>query len=152
MASNEGPLPAAGSGDSASPSGAPRPAPAQGRIVLVLTGPIARADVIALCERAETLLRAGRGDQVLCDVAALDDPDAVTVDALARLALTARRLGRNLTIRGACGELRKMLAFAGLDEVLPCGADSGLEPWGQPEEREQARGVEEEADPGDPIP
>jgi hypothetical protein len=77
-------------------------------------------------------------------------PDAVTVEALARLQLTARRLGRHVWFSDASPELLELLRLLGLDEVLPC-ADSGVEPRGQPEEREQARGVQEERDPGDPA-
>jgi hypothetical protein len=89
---------------------------------------------------------------VVCDVGALADPDAVTIDALARLQLTARRLGYQLRLHDACSELLELLTLAGLRDVLPCGGMSGLEPGGQTEERKQARRVEEEANPGDPIP
>jgi len=116
---------------------------------LVLSDPITRADIPALCERVRALLELSEFEAVLCEVGALDDPDAVTVDALARLQLTARRLGRRVRFRGARGELLDLLAFAGLGDALPCGPASALEPRRKPEEREQALGVEEEADPGD---
>jgi len=116
---------------------------------LVLRDPITQADIPALCERVRALLELSEVDTVICEVGALDDPDAVTVDALARLQLTARRLGRRVRFRGACGELLDLLVFAGLGDALPCGPASGLEPRRKPEEREQALGVEEEADPGD---
>ena len=80
---------------------------------------------------------------LVCDVAALD-PDAVTVDALARLQLRARRLGFAVVLRGSSRELRELLAFVGLDEVLR------VEPGGQPEEREELLGVEEERELPDP--
>ena len=79
----------------------------------------------------------------MCDVSALD-PDAVTIDALARLQLSSRRVGCALLLRHASRELRELLSFAGLDEVL------GLEPRGQPEEREQRVGVEEERELDEP--
>jgi hypothetical protein len=88
---------------------------------------------------------------VVCDVGAIVDPDVVTVDALARLQLTARRLGRQLRLRDACVELQELLAFVGLGEVMPLCSASPLEPRGQAEQREQARRVQEEADPGDPT-
>jgi anti-anti-sigma regulatory factor len=119
-------------------------------IVLVLGGSIDRRDIPLLCERAAALLAADGADLVVCDVAALDSANAVVVDALARLQLTARRLGRRVLIRDACGELRDLLALVGLGDVLPCGPASGVETSGQAEEREQALRVEEEADPGDP--
>jgi ABC-type transporter Mla MlaB component len=117
--------------------------------VLALEGPIAREDIPALCERTRALLE-GRGTaSVACDVGALG-PDAVTVEALARLQLTASRLGLRVRFRGASPELQRLLGLMGLGEVLPCG-DSGVEPGGQAEQREQARRVEEERDPGDPA-
>lgn len=118
-------------------------------VELVINGPIARADIPALCDRVRVILEArGRADLVLCDAAALD-PDAVTVDALARLQLTARRLGCRVRFLRACGELRELLSFVGLGEVLPLDRGLRLESRGQAEEREQVRRVEEEADPGD---
>jgi hypothetical protein len=41
-----------------------------------------------------------------------------TVDALARVQLAARRLGLELPLRNASRELRELLDFAGLSEVL----------------------------------
>jgi hypothetical protein len=86
-----------------------------------------------------------RPTAIVCDVAALVGPDAGTVDALARLQLAVRRLGLELLLRHASGELRELLVFAGLDEVLR------LEPGGQPEQREQRLGVEEEPELDDPA-
>ncbi len=120
-------------------------------MALVLSGPIAPADIAALCDHAGALLEGSDADLVVCDVGALVDPDAVTVDALARLQLTALRGGRRVRLRHACDELRELLALSGLAEVLRLGPASGLETRGQPEQWEQALGVEEEADPGDPA-
>ena len=103
--------------------------------VLVLSGPIAREDIPGLCERARVLLEVSDADLFVCDVGRLEDPDAAAVDALARLQLTARRLGRRVWLRDACGELRDLLAFVGLDDVMPC-ADSGLESRREAEEGE----------------
>ena len=58
---------------------------------------------------------------VFCDVQGFA-ADAVTVDALARVQLAARRRQCKLRLRGASAELRALLAFMGLNEVLP---DSG---------------------------
>lgn len=122
-----------------------------GSTVLVLRGPIDPGEVQDLCDRARALLVSCAGDVVDCDVGAIVDPDAVTVDALARLQVTALRVGRRIRFRRACGELQELLVLMGLGEVLPCGPGSGLEPIREPEQGEQARGVQEEADPGDPI-
>jgi STAS domain-containing protein len=117
--------------------------------VLVLGGRMGRGEIPALCDRARALLETCAAGPVECDVSALD-PDAVAVDALARLQLTALRLGRRIRLRDAPAELKGLLGQLGLDEVLPCGG-SGVEPRRQAEEREQARGVQEERDPGDPA-
>ena len=87
---------------------------------------------------------APRPSTIVCDVGALA-ADAATLDVLARLRLTARRLGRELHLRDASQELRDLVAFAGLAEALR------LEPRGQPEEREQRLGVEEERELDDPV-
>jgi ABC-type transporter Mla MlaB component len=127
------------------------PLPEPSATVVVLSGRIARADIPALCDRVRVLLEGSDAELVICDVGALVDPDAVMVDALTRLQLIARRLGRRIRLRDACGELQELLALMGLGDVLPLGASSGLEPRGQAEEREQPRGVQEEADPADPA-
>ena len=129
----------------------PRPLPVPTTIVLAIDGRIARADIPALCERVHVLLEGCDAELVVCDVGTLVDPDAVTVDALARLQLTARRLGRRVRLRDPCGELQELLALTGLGDVLPLAAPSGLQPSGQAEQREQAGGVQEEADPVDPA-
>jgi ABC-type transporter Mla MlaB component len=54
----------------------------------------------------------------LCDVNGVE-PDAVTVDALARLQLAARRTGCCVRLRHASDELLELVAFMGLSEVLP---------------------------------
>jgi hypothetical protein len=45
-------------------------------------------------------------------------PNAVTVDALARLQLAARRLSCRLLLCNASPELRELVAFMGLADVL----------------------------------
>jgi len=119
-------------------------------LVFGVGGRIGSADIRVLCAHARAILEASDVEQLVCDVTTLTAPDATAVEALARLQLTARRLGRRITLRHACDELRGMLAFAGLDEVLVC-ADLPLEAEGQTEQREQVRRVEEETDPADPI-
>lgn len=151
MAANEGPRVGAQEESQATPLNALRPPPEPSTTLLVLRGPIARADIPALCERVRVLLTDMDADLVVCDVGALADPDAVAVDALARLQLTALRLGRRVRLRHARGDLQELPALVGLCDVLPLSAALPLDPRGQAEEREQARGVEEEADPGDPT-
>jgi hypothetical protein len=70
--------------------------------------------------------------------------DIAAVDALARLALAARRLGLALRVANAPAELLELLAFAGLSETL------GVQAVREPEQREQPVGVEEESQLRDP--
>jgi ABC-type transporter Mla MlaB component len=128
-----------------------RPPSEPNTIVLVISGPIAPAGIAGLCERVRVLLEGCEADRVVCDVSALVDPDAVTIDALARLQLTARRLGRLVRLRNACGELEDLLALVGLGDVVPLAGALPVEARGQTEQREQGRGVEEEGDPADPT-
>ena len=91
-------------------------------MLLALRGGITPAQVPALCARVQELLDGGDAQVILCDVARVKDPDCTTVDALARMQLTARRLGCQLRLRGASEELHELLALAGLCEVVGlCG-------------------------------
>ncbi len=58
-----------------------------------------------------------KGDALRCDLTDVA-ADAVAVDALARLALTLRRQGDRLELYGASEELRALVTFMGLAEVL----------------------------------
>jgi ABC-type transporter Mla MlaB component len=87
-------------------------------IDFAVRGPIDRADLPGLCERVCALLEATRPDVAFCDVGGVQ-PDAVTVDALARLQLAARRHGCQVRLRRASNELRELVAFMGLRDVLP---------------------------------
>lgn len=118
-------------------------------IVVALVGPITPADVPALWERVRDLLAGSPADLVLCDVAALVAPDAVTVDALARLQLTARRSGCRVRLRHPCGELQALLGLMGLSDVL--GSALPVKPGGEIEQREPPLGVQEEGDARDPV-
>jgi ABC-type transporter Mla MlaB component len=55
---------------------------------------------------------------VVCDVACAR-ADVLTVEALARLQLAARRHGCRVTLRHASEELLQLIAFMGLRDVLP---------------------------------
>ena len=71
--------------------------------------------------------------------------DLRTVEALARLQLVARRLGCELRLHHAPADLRCLLEFTGLSEVLR------LEPGWEAEEREDPRRVQEEGELDDPA-
>ncbi len=85
-----------------------------------------------------------RPSTIVCDVGALA-PGAAAIDALARLQLSARRLGLEIRLRHASSDLLGLLAFVGLSEVLR------VEAGGQPEEREERLGAEEERELDDPA-
>jgi ABC-type transporter Mla MlaB component len=107
-------------------------------------GPLQRAELPALCERLHALLAAGAADVVVCDLDAAVSADAVAVDALARLQLTARRLGCRVRFRRVSPGLEDLLAFTGLVPVLLC-----RRALRETEEREDPLGVEEERELGD---
>jgi ABC-type transporter Mla MlaB component len=84
-------------------------------IVFAVRGPIARADLPGLCDRVCALLPP---DAVAyCDVSSVP-ADAVTVDALARLQLAARRRGSVVHLRNPSPQLRDLVGLMGLEDVL----------------------------------
>jgi hypothetical protein len=85
---------------------------------LVFRSPIEPQDIPALCREACTLAKGSEAELVVCDVGALVEPDAMTVEALARVQLTVRRLGRRVSVRHSCHELEELLAFMGLADLL----------------------------------
>lgn len=87
------------------------------RLDVRIHGPIARADVAGLCDRVCRLLDATRPELAVCDVAGVG-ADAAAVDALARLQLAARHHGCVVRLRHATEELRDLVAFMGLEDVL----------------------------------
>jgi ABC-type transporter Mla MlaB component len=87
-------------------------------IVFTIEGPITRADLPGLCDRVCGLLERSNAGIALCDVSGIY-PDAVTVDALARLQLAAKRHGCQVRLRQATDDLLDLVAFMGLQDVLP---------------------------------
>lgn len=83
-----------------------------------IRGPIARDDLPGLSDRVCALLREHGQGSPRCDVTGVA-PDAVTVDALARLQLAAKRLGCRVQLCNASPGLRELIAFMGLRDVLP---------------------------------
>ena len=81
-------------------------------------GPIARDDMPGLCDRVCALLSESGVESARCDVSGVE-VDAVTVDALARLQLAARRHGCQVRLRNASRELLELVDFMGLRDVLP---------------------------------
>jgi anti-anti-sigma factor len=97
---------------------APEPIPGRGALVLVLAGRIDHENVPALVEGVCGVLESSGADQVICDVSAVSAPDAVAVDALARLQLAARRRGSQVWLRTGDGPVADLLVLAGLDEIV----------------------------------
>ena len=135
---------------SAAEPAASRPPPSK-TVFVTITGPIDRREIDVLCERLHGLLRESAADLVVCDVGRLVEPDAVAVEALARLQLTARRLGRELRLRRAPRELYELLTLVGLRDVVAGWSRLRLELQREPEEGEKASRVEEEVGPDDPA-
>ena len=103
---------------SAIPAGAPgRTCPSKG-VTLIIRGPVAREGIPSLCDRAQTLLVNERAQFLVCDVGNVTIPDATVVDALTRLQLTAQRLGCRMGVAHASSDLRELLAFVGLADVV----------------------------------
>jgi ABC-type transporter Mla MlaB component len=92
--------------------------PGSKTITFAIVGPITRADLPGLCDRVCGLLRTSGANVALCEVKDVD-PDAVTIDALARLQVAARRNGCQVRLRNASSELIELVAFMGLTDVLP---------------------------------
>ena len=86
-------------------------------VAFAIGGPIARSDLPGLCERVCALLSQSGASVVFCDVRGVE-PDAVTVDALARLQVAARRHECQVRLRQASDELLDLLSFMGLRDVL----------------------------------
>jgi ABC-type transporter Mla MlaB component len=87
-------------------------------ITFAIRGPLAREDLPDLHERVCALLGGAGADVAVCDVEGVA-ADAVSVDALARLQLAARRHRCRIEFRHASPELRDLIAFIGLEDVLP---------------------------------
>jgi ABC-type transporter Mla MlaB component len=97
----------------------------QTTISIVIRGPIARPDLPGLCDHVIELLEASGATIAVCDVGAAG-PDAVSVDALARIGRIAREHGCDVRVRGASDDLRTLIAFMGLQAVLLDGRGPGF--------------------------
>jgi ABC-type transporter Mla MlaB component len=87
-------------------------------LLLEVYGPLTHSDLPGLYARTCALLAEHDIDLVLCSVAGVA-PDAVAIEALARLQLAARRRGAQVRLSGAPPDLLALVDFMGLGEVLP---------------------------------
>ncbi|MBD3548168.1 MULTISPECIES: STAS domain-containing protein [Streptomyces] len=114
---------------------------AENPIVLTVTGRVSRAVVPDLCARLERALTAPGGAAPApgavadCDVGGVVRPDLALVDAVARLAVVARRSGHTLRLRHVPPELRALLDLVGLADVVGLAEEPGES--GEPEESEE---------------
>jgi hypothetical protein len=88
-----------------------------GEVTFVVGGPIRRCDLAGLCARFGRVLARAEPGVAICELRSAG-ADAVTVDALARLQLIARRRGSRVLVRGASDDLHELLALVGLCDVL----------------------------------
>jgi hypothetical protein len=91
----------------------------EGTVLLVITEPLAADDVEELCARARSGA-AGRPRLIVCDVGTVNAPNVAMVDALARIALTARQSGCDVQVYRASPFLAALIGLVGLADVLPC--------------------------------
>jgi len=89
--------------------------------VLVIGRPLAPDHIPGICDRACRLLEDSDDGVLRCDVGALVEPDAVDVDALARVQLTTTRKGGRLLLMHVPPRLKDLLVFLGLAEVIGLG-------------------------------
>ena len=101
-------------------------APRRG-VVLAVHGRITDETVPQWCARVADLLADPEVDAITCDLSGVVRPDVTALDALARMQLTARRLGRTIRLRHASTEMCALLSLAGLTDVLPA-PDPPVEP------------------------
>ncbi|MEU4562265.1 hypothetical protein AB0F72_28105 [Actinoplanes sp. NPDC023936] len=87
---------------------------------------VGRAEIPALCADLGALLHGRRPGVVLCEMTGPGPPGVATVEALARLRLTAQRHGWQLRVRGMTADLHQLIGVLGLSATLP--ADGDIQP------------------------
>ena len=136
-------------------------------------GPLQPPAIRDLCARADVEIDHAPGALVF-DARRVDEPDLSTVEAVARLALTARRRRREVRIERLPRGLVDLLDLCGLADLIAReqardrnrikrsataadrardgpGGRTSVEAVGQSEQREEPLRVQEEGDPGDPV-
>ena len=86
-------------------------------VELRLPGPLTEDVVARSCAELRESLRAGGVSRVVCHLDAVGS-DLAAVDALARLALTARRAGAAFDVGGHDPDLLPLLRLVGLSGLL----------------------------------
>jgi hypothetical protein len=114
-------------------------------VTWLLRPPLDRDGIPELCDQLSRLIACTGAVVVICDVDAFAEPDVVLVDTLARLQLTARRLGASIQLARASPRLQILLALIGLGHAVPLAGHLRREL----EEGEDPLGVEEVVEAGD---
>jgi hypothetical protein len=102
----------------------PQPDGAPAYLTVRICPPVTREDAGGLPDQLRLMLPDAAGAEVICDVGAVDDPDLVTVEVLARMQLSARRLGFSLEVRHASARLAGLLELTGLRDYVPLQSGS----------------------------
>jgi ABC-type transporter Mla MlaB component len=107
---------------------------------LVLMPGTSRDDIPRLCAQLRELVVRTSATMISCDVGAVTRPGLTCLDAVARLQLTAKRLGCQLWLEGVNDSWTGLLALTGLNSVIR---------HRQAEHREEPLHVEKVVHPGD---
>lgn len=100
----------------------PPPSPDRSTGLLVIAGPVPDAAAArVLRERLRAVMSTTDAPTIVVDVAALP-ATCRSIEALARLQLTARRANRGIRLTRASPALEHLLDFAGLADVVPIAA------------------------------
>lgn len=87
--------------------------------MLAIAGPVADDRAVrALCERLGVVIDTTDADTIVVDVGALP-ANCRSLEALARMQLTARRAHRSIRLQRTSPALQDLLDFAGLADVVP---------------------------------
>jgi ABC-type transporter Mla MlaB component len=100
------------------PAPDPVPAPDLARLAWTVGPAARREEMTPLCDELALALRNRPGTVVLCDASGVTEPDLVVVALLARLQLTARRLGCRIEVVGADRRLVDLISLAGLRHLV----------------------------------
>ncbi|ARQ69299.1 STAS domain-containing protein [Streptomyces marincola] len=111
-----------------------------GAEVFVVPGPVVRSEVQVLCDRLTGMVRGSGARDVVVDLGEVRGTDPATVEAVARLRLTAARLGCRVRFVRVSPGLQVLLGWLGLGEAV-----------GQAEQGEEPGRVQERVEPGDPA-
>ena len=117
--------------------------------LLVIPKAIGRQEIRKLCRRIRRLVRESGGGRVRCDLGDIG-VNLGTVDTLCRMQLAALRSGGTLQLENVCGELLDLIDLVGLSDLLPGCRQLAREAKRKAEQGEEAVGLQEERDAGDP--